>query len=141
METTPIFNLNLTYEEALADAKAFQSKHKTADDGKELRIWDNPMNFYGKVMKFPLDGIYAESFDADIAEMYQVGKIDAEAKAALRWLMKRYDGFNELELGQIIVGTQSGIEDHEVAIFTYLSKEDDCLRDFIIEKAFQLVNK
>lgn len=139
METTPIFNLYLTYEEALADAKAYQSTHK-ADDGKELYIWEDPRNFYNERMKFRLDGIFAESFDADIAEYFKVGKVDAEAKAALVWLIKRHKGFNCLELGQVIVGRHGSIEDEELAIFAYLSKEDDCLRDFISEMAFQLVN-
>lgn len=140
METTPIFNLFLTFEEALEGAKAFQSAHK-ASNGKDLHIWEDPHNFYDERIKFRLDGIYAETFDKDIKEIFEVGEVDPEAKAALIWLINRHKGFNSLELGQVIVGEQGGIQDKEVAVFTYLSKEDDCLRDFISEKAFGLVNR
>ena len=140
MESTPIFNLSLTYEEALEGAKAFQAAHK-ASNGKGLHIWEDPHDFYNQRMKFRLDGIYAETFDKDIEEIFEVGKVDSEARAALIWLIKKHKGFNCLELGQVIVGVQGGIEDKEVAVFTYLSKEDDCLRDFISELAFNLTNR
>lgn len=139
----PIFNLHLTYEEALENAKAFQSTHK-ADDGKELYIWEDPKGFYNESITFSTDGIFPKTFDDDIREGFEIGNVDKEARAALIWLIGWYnDGFlNRLQLGQVIVGVQSsGFEgDREVAIFTYLSKADDCLRDFIREKAYRLTN-
>ena len=47
---------------------------------------------------------------------------------------------NALEMNQIIVGKKNpGFgEDTAVAIFAYLSKENDLLRDFITEKALDL---
>ena len=142
METAKtIFNLHLTYEDALEAAQAFQASHKT-DDGKELHIWKDPRNYAGGKMTFRADFFYKEStFFDDIKEEFEVGAIEVEAKAALFWLMQRFKGFNPLELGQIIVGISGLVEDKEVALFTYLSKEDDCMRDFIYEKAFELTNK
>lgn len=136
----PIFNLHLTYEEALEKAQEFKTNHKT-DDGKDLYIWENPRNLYGEPMKLRLDGFYPRTFDDDIKECFETGDIDKEARAALLWLIDRHKGFNALEIGQIIVGIQNPHfgEDTAIALFTYLSKEDDCLRDFISEKASELI--
>lgn len=139
VHTKPIFNLFLTREEALVGAKEYLSNHES----EGLHLWEDPHDCYNQRMMFKLDGIFANSFDADIAEFLIPGEIDPEARAALIWLIDRHKGFNPLELGQVIVGIVNyGIEgDREVAIFTYLSREDDCLRDFISEKAYDLVNK
>lgn len=140
MEQKPIFNLYLTYEDALEKAKEFQSAHK-ADNGKELHIWEDPRGFYNERLKFRLDGIDRKYWN-DLTEEYEFGEIEIEAKAALLWLIDRHKGFNCLEINQIIVGVMNfGCGgDREVAIFTYLSREDDILRDFITEKAFELTN-
>ena len=136
MEQKPIFNLHLTYEDAMTAALRFHNDHQ------ELRVWKDPRNFYDQRIKCKLDGIFAKSIDEDIAYDFEVGTIEIEAKAALIWLIERHKGFNPLELGQVIVGENRGIQgDREVAIFTYLSREDDCLRDFITEKAFELTYK
>lgn len=136
----PIFNLQLTYEDALEAAKDFQKTHKD-DDGKDFHLWEDPRNFYGDRITFRTDFFYKEStLIEDIGEEFEVGIIEIEARAALFWLIDRHRGFNPLELGEIIVGRQ-GFEDKEIAIFTYLSRYDDCLRDFITEKAFRLINK
>lgn len=141
MNTKVKFNLHLTFEDALVAAKDFQSTHKD-DNGKDLYIWENPRNYAGCPMTFRTDFFYKESeFINDLEEEYEVGIIEKEAKAALFWLMGRHHGFNPLELGQIIVGVSGLCEDKEVAIFTYLSKEDDCMRDFITEKGFELTEK
>lgn len=138
-----IFNLHLTYEDALENAQAFQKSYK-AEDGNDLHIWEDPRNFYDERITFRTDFFYKEStFLEDIREEFEVGTIEKEAKVALFWLIDRHKGFNPLELNQIIVGVQNpGFgEDKEVAIFTYLSREDDCMRDFITEKAFELTDK
>ena len=139
MENKTIFNLYLTFEDALKAAQVFQSEHK------DLHIWEDPRNLYGERMKFRTDGLYKEStFVSDIEDMdLALGFVDKEAKAVLFWMIGKYNGFNDLELGQVIVGEQRmGIEgDTEVAIFTYLSREDDFLRDFISEKAYELTRK
>lgn len=143
METKPIFNLHLTYEEALKSARTFKAEHKS-DDGKELYIWEDPRNYCNERMMFRLDGFFPRTFDDDIKECFTPGDIDKEAKAALLYLIDRHKGFNALELGQVIVGVQnfgSLQGDQEVAIFTYLSREDDCLRDFITEKAYDLIHR
>ena len=143
MSTKTIFNLHLTFEDALENAKAFQKSHK-ADDGKELTIWEDPRGFYDERLKFRTDFFYkASTFEDDVKEEFEIGTVEVEAKAALFWLIDRHKGFNPLELGQVIVGVQNfrGWEDREVAIFTYISKADDCLRDFISEKAFDLTNR
>ena len=141
-EKKPIFNLFLAYEDALTNAREFQASHKS-DDGKELTVWEDPKNFYDESIKVKLDGIFAKTFDDDIKDIFEVGTIEKEARAALIWLIERHKGFNPLELGQVIVGVRHmGIAgDEEVALFTYLSKADDCLRDFIFEKAFDLVDR
>lgn len=142
MDNKVIFNLHLTYEDALENAKAFYAKHKS-DDGEDLHIWEDPHGLYNERLTFRTDFFYKEStFLEDVKEEFEVGTIEIEAKAALFWLINRYHGFNALELNQVIVGRQNrGFgEDNEVAIFTYISKEDDCLRAFITEKAFDLVN-
>lgn len=145
METRkPIFNLCLTYEEALDGARAFAASEK-ARNGKELYIWEDPRNFYNKRMTIRTDEFYpTSSFDENLREMYQTGNVKADAKAALLWLIDRHKDFNCLELNQVIVGvrTRRGIgEDAEVAIFAYLSKEDDCLRDFITDLGWRLTNR
>ena len=142
METRPIFNLFLTYEDALESAKAFLSKNET-HNGEKLHIWEDPRDFYNQRMKFRLDGFFKESeFESDLKEICEVGTIEAEAKAALYWLIEKHKGFNPLELNQVIVGVMHfGLQgDEEVALFTYLSKADDCLRDFIVEKAYRLTD-
>ena len=142
MRTKPIFNLHLTYEEALAKAQAFQKEHKD-ENGNDLYIWEDPKNLYEQSMKFDTNGFFPKTFDSDIKDEFEVGDVDKEARAMLIWLMERHHGFNDLQLGQVIVGiVNDGIAgDQEVAIFTYLSKEDDAMRDFIYEKAYELTNK
>lgn len=141
METKTIFNLHLTYEEALKNAKAFQNSHKS-DDGRELHIWNAPRDYTGGRITFRTDFFYKDAtFIEDLKEEFEVGTIEVEARALLFWLIDRHKGFNALELGEIIVGIQGGMEDKEVAIFTYLSKADDCLRDFAYEKAYELAEK
>ena len=141
METKPIFNLHLTYEDALVGAEAFKANYKTAT-GKDLTIWKTPCDYAGTPITFRTDFFFKEStFLDDLKEEFEVGAIEKYAKAAMFWLIQRHHGFNPLELGQIIVGIQGGMEDKEVAIFTYLSREDDCMRDFITEKAYQLTEK
>ena len=141
-QAKPNFNLHLTYEEALASAKEYQASHK-ADNGKDLHIWEDPHNLYGERMKLRMDGFTSRSFDDDIKEIFEVGEIDKEARAAFLWLLDRHRGFNALELNQIIIGVQTAGfgEDKAVALFSYLSREDDCLRDFITEKASDLLYK
>ena len=143
METKPIFNLHLTYEDALKCAKDFQATHK-AEDGKELHLWEDPRGIYNERLTFRTDFFYKEStFIKDVEEEFELGAFEVEAKVALFWLIERHKGFNPLELGQVIVGIQDfGWKgDREVAIFTYISRADDCLRDFITEKAFRLTNQ
>ena len=143
MSTKTIFNLHLKFEDALKNAKAFQKSHK-AYDGKELYIWEDPKGFYNERLKFRTDFFYkASTFEDDVKEEFEIGTVEVEAKAALFWLIDRYKGFNPLELSQVIVGVMNhGFGgDKEVAIFTYISKADDCLRDFITKKAFDLTNK
>ena len=140
MEQKSIFNLHLTFEDALQGAKNFQASYKDKT-GEDLRIWEDPRGFYNERIKIRTDEFYPlGTFDANVAEMYEVGTLDAEAKAALVWLMQRHKGFNPLELDNVIVGRfGGGIQgDTEVAIFAYLSRQDDCLRDFITEKGFEL---
>ena len=141
METKTIFNLFLTYEEAMESAKAFMIHHK-APDGKDYTRWDDPRGFYNERLKFRLDGIDRKYWN-DLTEEYEFGEVKEDAKAMLFWLIERHKGFNSLELNQIIVGVRSyGMaSDKEVAVFTYLSREDDCLRDFIREKAYDLIHK
>lgn len=140
----PIFNLALTYEEALDGARAFAASEK-ARNGKELYTWEDPRDLYGQRMTIRTDEFYpTDKFDANLREMYTPGNVKADAKAALLWLIKKHDGFNCLELNQVIVGVRNrrGIgEDTEVAIFAYLSREADCLRDFITELGWKLTNR
>lgn len=139
-ERKPIFNLHLLYEDALENARRFMAANKTVD-GKELTIWEDPRDFYGQRMTIRTDEFYpTKTFDDNLREMYQPGTVEVEAKAALLWLIDRHKGFNALELNQVIVGQRcNGIGgDKEVAIFAYLSREDDMLRDFITEKALAL---
>lgn len=143
MEQKPKFNLHLTYEEALENATAFQKAHK-AETGEDLYLWNNPTDMYGQRITIRTDEFYpTATFDKNLAEMFEVGAVDAEAKAALLWLIDRHNGFNALEINQVIVGKHNpGFgEDTAIAIFTYLSREDDCMRDFITEKAFNLTHK
>ena len=63
METKTIFNLQLTYEDALEAAKEFQSKHP------EMHIWEDPRDFYGQKMTFRTDFFYKEdTFIKDLEE-------------------------------------------------------------------------
>lgn len=142
METKPLFNLYLTYEDALVGAKAFQANYKIVT-GEDLSIWEDPRNYAGGRITFKTEYFYREAdFLDDVKEEYEVGTIEIGAKAALFWLIQRCGKYyNPMELGQIIVGVSGLCEDKEVAIFTYLSREDDCMRDFITEKAFQLTEK
>lgn len=132
------FNLFFTFEEAIQAAGEFQ------EERADLFIWDDPKNYAGDRMTIRTDEFYpTKNFDANLAEMYEVGQIDEEAKAALLWMMGKHDGFNCLELGQVIVGVRNygTSEDKAVAIFAYLSKEDDCMRDFICELGYKLTSK
>lgn len=133
-EKKPIFNLCFTYEEALQQAEEFQKSNP------ELRIWKDPRNYAGERMNFELDGIDAKYWD-DLKEDVEFGEIDKGAKAALLWLIDRHRGFNSLELGQVIVGKAGLCEDRKVAIFTFLSRESDCLRAFIEEKGYDLTER
>lgn len=140
MSDKPIFNLHLTYEDALKNAESFKDANK-APDGKDLFLWDDPRDIYGQRMTFRTDEFYpTKDFDKNLAEMYRVGTVEQDAKKAVLWLINRHKGFNSLELGQIIVGVKNPYfgEDKMVAIFTYISKEDDCLRDFITNLVFDL---
>lgn len=131
----PIFNLHITYGDAFVAATRFRNEHP------ELHVWDDPRNFYNESITIRTDEFFpTKTFDKNLEEMYVVGTVEKEAKAALLWLMQRHKGFNPLELGQIIVGVKHpGFgEDTIVAIFAYLSKADDCLRDFITELASEL---
>ena len=139
-ERKPIFNLHLLYEDALENARRFMAANKTVD-GKELTSWEDPRDIYGQRMTIRTDEFYpTKMFDKNLREMYQPGTVEVEAKAALLWLIDRHKGFNCLELNQVIVGQRcNGIGgDKEVAIFAYISREDDMLRDFITEKALAL---
>ena len=132
----PIFSLHLTYEDALEKAKNFLS----ANEGR-FYLWDDPRDLYGQRMKFRTDEFYpTKTFDTNLAEMFRVGTVEEDAKKALLWLINKHKGFNPLELGQIIVGVKNkGFgDDKMVAIFTYISKEDDCLRDFITDLAYDI---
>ena len=144
MEQKPVFNLHLTYEDALRCAEDFQASYqkKTQED---LTLWANPRDLYGQRIKFRTDFFYKENtFVDDVKEEFEVGVCEVEARAALFWLIDRHKGFNPLELGEIIVGVRNpgGFgEDRELAIFTFISGDDDCMRDFIREKAFELTRK
>lgn len=140
-QNNPKFNLFLTYEEALENAREFLAAHPSFDS-KKLQLWEDPHGMYDERITIRTDGFYPTLFfDKNLAEMYEVGMIDKEAKAALLWLLDRHNGFNPLELGQVIVGLNAGVEgDREVAIFAYLSREADCLRDFILEVGHNLVD-
>lgn len=143
MEHKPKFNLHLTFGEALENAREFKAKFEK-EHGESLYIWEDPRDFYNQRIKISTDVFYpTKTFDANIAEVFDGGFIDKEARAVLLWLIERHKGFEPLQLNQIIVGRQhSGFEgDEEVAIFAYLSREDDLLRDFIVEKAFALTDK
>lgn len=140
MNDKPIFSLHLTFEDAMKDAKEFQSTDKDAN-GKDFSLWADPHDFYDQRMTLRTDVFYpTKTFDRNLKEMFEVRTIEEEAKAALLWLIRNHNGFNPLELGQIIVGVRNpGFgEDKMVAIFAYISKADDCLRDFITELAYGL---
>ena len=140
-QKNPQFNLYIRYEDALEEARNFATEHKTSD-GKDLYIWEDPRDLYGQKMTISAGIFYpSKYFDSNLAVIFSPGgTVEKEAKAALLYLMDRHKGFNDLELNQIIVGERrSGISgDLNIAIFAYLSKEDDLLRDFICEKAYDL---
>lgn len=143
MEQKTVFNLHLTYEDALRCAEDFKAR-KEKETGEKLTIWKDPRNLYGERITFRTDFFYKENtFIDDVKEEFELGAFEVEAKAALFWLMDRHRGFSPLELGEIIVGIQNPKfgDDKELALFTFISREDDCLRDFITEKAFELTRK
>ena len=123
----------MTYEEALAAAEAYQQQNEGT------RIWKDPRNWTEERYTFDTAYFFSlSSFEKDLEEDYDLGEIQPEAKYALFWLIQRYRGFNSLELGQVIVGRQGSTKDTEDAIFCYLSKENDLLRQFITEKGYDL---
>ena len=128
------FGLFMTYEEALAAAEAYQQQNEGT------RIWKDPRNWAQERITFDTAYFFSlSSFEKDLAEDYDLGEIQPEAKYALFWLIQRHRGFNSLELGQVIVGEQGGTRgDTEDAIFCYLSRENDLLRQFITEKGYDL---
>lgn len=144
MEHKPKFNLHLTFEEALENAKEFKAKFEK-EQGENLYLWEDPRDFYGQRITINVSEFYPiKTFDENIAEMYDGGFVDKEAKAALIWLMARQQTMcDPMSLNQVIVGRQhSGLQgDEEIAVFAYISREADCMRDFIVDKAFELTYK
>ena len=143
MEQKTVFNLHLTREDALRCAEDFKAR-KEKETGEKLTLWDDPRDLYNQRITFRTDFFYKENtFAEDVEEEFEMGAVEVEAKAALFWLIDRHKGFNPLELGEVIVGIRNPKfgDDKELALFTFISREDDCLRDFITEKAFELTRR
>ena len=141
METKSIFSLYLTREEALNAAREYKENNKTAEDGSELVLWEDPHGFYGERLTIRTDEL--QDFDRDLPELYKVGHLDGEATALLKWMLKKVPAWDAPHLNQVIVGTfGNNIDgDREIATFAYISRERDCAREFLSEIAFKLTDK